>query len=473
MNYKIPAAVRCCQKVGLPPDKVLYVISDLLGLITAVAAAFLVRFLIGGFSIHQNTLATLILLFLCAPFIALSMGLYTSIQRMPPHRQLARLVGFVSVTFSCIFIVFFLLQTGHYYSRFVFLFGWLLSCFTVPLARRLTVRIFSRYPWWGLPLICLDRSSTSRRYWHFLRSHPENGLRPVAILDLPAELNDECHQQLHDLSREFPGAVAMLTGSPSDLNGELMAAINLHFSRILVMPVHKDDPADISSFLTTPYVLDATTGVFLQQCLHDKRRRRIKRLFDLFCCLCGSVVLVPLFALIALAIRLDSRGPVFYAQRRIGMGGKPIFVHKFRTMVVNADEIIGRCLAEHPELREEWESDRKLRNDPRITRVGRLLRTTSLDELPQIWDVLRGTMSLVGPRPIVEEERAKYGSVFNEYIRVLPGITGLWQISGRNDTSYTERVGYDFFYVANWSVWLDIWILFNTVPVVLFRRGAY
>ncbi len=472
MKYRTPAAIRCCQKIGLPPDKVLYLLSDLAALTAAMAAAYFLRSLFGGFSVHQNTLVTLLLLVLCSPFIALIMGLYTSIKRLPAHRQLARLVGFVSVTYACVFIVFFLLQTGHYYSRFTFLAGWLFSCFTVPLSRRLTERRFARYPWWGLPLICLDRSSTGRRYWHYLRNHPENGLRPVAFLDLPDRIDEDCVRSMQELSRDFPGAVAMFTGSSAQISGELMARINRYFSRILVMPV-QEGPTGISSFLSMPYVLDATTGVYLQQCLHDKRRLAIKRCLDLFLCLVGSVVLVPLFGVIALLIRLDSPGPVFYSQRRIGMGGQPIRVHKFRTMVVDADALLERHLAEHPDLREEWERDHKLRHDPRITRMGRLLRQTSLDELPQLWDVLRGTMSLVGPRPIVEEECAKYGSVFNEYIRVLPGITGMWQISGRNDTSYAERVGYDFFYVANWTVWLDIWILFNTVPVVLGRRGAY
>jgi lipopolysaccharide/colanic/teichoic acid biosynthesis glycosyltransferase len=142
-------------------------------------------------------------------------------------------------------------------------------------------------------------------------------------------------------------------------------------------------------------------------------------------------------------------------------------------MARNADALLQKALAEDGELRREWEQTHKLKQDPRITRVGAFLRKTSLDELPQLWNVLTGDMSLVGPRPIVEAEIAKYGPVIEEYFRVRPGLTGLWQISGRNDTSYAERVRLDQHYVSNWSVWFDIWILAKTLPVILSGKGAY
>jgi lipopolysaccharide/colanic/teichoic acid biosynthesis glycosyltransferase len=142
-------------------------------------------------------------------------------------------------------------------------------------------------------------------------------------------------------------------------------------------------------------------------------------------------------------------------------------------MVLDADRILEKFLAERPDLRREWERDHKLKNDPRVTRVGRLLRKTSLDELPQLWNVLMGDMSLVGPRPIVHQEIERYGASFELYTRVKGGLTGLWQVSGRNDTTYDQRVQLDTFYVRNWSVWLDLCILFRTIAVVLFGHGAY
>ena len=174
-----------------------------------------------------------------------------------------------------------------------------------------------------------------------------------------------------------------------------------------------------------------------------------------------------------LAIKLESRGPVFFRQNRIGRGGQTLHLLKFRTMVCNAEEVLQKYLRENPDLREEWEADQKLRNDPRITKVGAWLRKTSLDELPQLWNVVWGEMSLVGPRPIVDDEIVKYGSAFASYTRVRPGMPGLWQVSGRNDLSYKQRVHLDRFYICNWSTWLDILILAKTFPVVLGRKGAY
>jgi Undecaprenyl-phosphate galactose phosphotransferase WbaP len=186
-----------------------------------------------------------------------------------------------------------------------------------------------------------------------------------------------------------------------------------------------------------------------------------------------GLLMLPVIGLIALLIKLDSPGPIFYGQTRIGRGGRYFRAWKFRTMQRNADEILAHYLYTHPEMKSCWERDHKLKHDPRITRVGRILRRTSLDELPQLLNVLKGEMSLVGPRPIVDQEVWRYAEKFELYTKVLPGITGLWQVSGRNDTTYEERVNLDAYYVRNWSVWLDIYIMARTVWVVIVGDGAY
>jgi Undecaprenyl-phosphate galactose phosphotransferase WbaP len=198
-----------------------------------------------------------------------------------------------------------------------------------------------------------------------------------------------------------------------------------------------------------------------------------KRAIDLLLVICGGVVVVPFCALIALLIKLDSRGPVVFWHERFGRGGRRFFVLKFRSMAINGDEILKRAMAQNPALREEWERDQKLRHDPRVTRIGRLLRITSLDELPQLWNVFKGEMSLVGPRPIVQNEFKKYGSKLKVYMEVTPGVTGLWQVSGRNNTTYEQRVNYDCQYVSQQSALFDFAILLRTIRVVLFREGAY
>ncbi len=205
----------------------------------------------------------------------------------------------------------------------------------------------------------------------------------------------------------------------------------------------------------------------------DAIRETTKRFVDVGLSVVGGLAVLPAFLLIAVLIRCTSQGPVLYCQRRIGKGGRFFSLWKFRTMVANADEVLERCLSEDEALRHEWEAEHKLRRDPRITAVGRFLRKTSLDELPQVWNVLRGEMSIVGPRPIVTAEVCKYASAFEDYIQVRPGITGLWQVSGRNTLPYDQRVQLDTFYVHNWSLGLDLHILRRTAKVVLDGEGAY
>jgi exopolysaccharide production protein ExoY len=185
------------------------------------------------------------------------------------------------------------------------------------------------------------------------------------------------------------------------------------------------------------------------------------------------IFLLPLMIVVALAVFSHDGGPIVFAHRRIGKDGKTFPCLKFRSMAVDAEQRLKDVLANDPEARAEWERDHKLRNDPRVTKLGAFLRKTSLDELPQLFNVLRGEMSLVGPRPIVSGEIAKYGRRFHHYCAVKPGITGIWQVSGRNDTTYRARVAMDCIYAKTRTIGLDLSILFLTVPAVLQRRGSY
>jgi lipopolysaccharide/colanic/teichoic acid biosynthesis glycosyltransferase len=187
---------------------------------------------------------------------------------------------------------------------------------------------------------------------------------------------------------------------------------------------------------------------------------------------CAIMALWPLFALLALAVKVSSPGPVFYRAGRLGVGGKPIRVLKFRTMYADADSRLEQMLAEDPDKAAEWRERFKLADDPRITPLGKFLRKTSMDELPQFWNVLTGEMAVVGPRPIVEKEIQYYGDKYEIMKRVKPGITGLWQVSGRSDTNYGRRVLLDTYYIMNWSPWLDYFIFLKTIKEVFLCRGA-
>ena len=199
-----------------------------------------------------------------------------------------------------------------------------------------------------------------------------------------------------------------------------------------------------------------------------------KRLFDIVFSLFVLIVFSPLYLLLISLIAISSKGPIFYLQKRVGKNYKLFTCIKFRTMVTNADQV-WLDLMDSPVFRQEFENNFKLKKDPRITKIGRFLRLTSLDEFPQFWNVLLGGMSVVGPRPLVIEELPKYGGYMDKVLTIKPGITGLWQVSGRNDIPYSRRIQIDLYYAKNHSFWLDIWIIIKTIGVVLVPKnnGAY
>lgn len=202
--------------------------------------------------------------------------------------------------------------------------------------------------------------------------------------------------------------------------------------------------------------------------------RLLKTLLDYLCTIVGIILLSPIFLLVAFLIYQEDPGPIFYKHMRVGKNGKVFPCYKFRSMCVNSQERLEELLRNDENARQEWESSFKLKNDPRITKIGGKLRRTSLDELPQLFNVLRGEMSLVGPRPVIQKELDEFYKENAElYKMVKPGITGMWQVSGRSDVDYDERIVMDNWYICNWSVWLDIMLLWRTVKVVLGGKGAY
>ena len=197
--------------------------------------------------------------------------------------------------------------------------------------------------------------------------------------------------------------------------------------------------------------------------------RLIKRIFDFILSLIGIAIMSPLFLIISIMIKCDTKGPVFFKQRRIGLNGKPLYIYKFRTMVTNAEDLIASFT---PEQKKEWEESYKLKDDPRITRVGKILRKTSLDELPQLINIIKGEMSIIGPRPVVEEELSWYGNYVDLVLSVKPGLTGWWAVNGRSEVPYPKRCDLELYYVKNASLALDVRILLGTLKVVFSQRGA-
>jgi Undecaprenyl-phosphate galactose phosphotransferase WbaP len=249
----------------------------------------------------------------------------------------------------------------------------------------------------------------------------------------------------------------------------LVSLAAIHFRHVLITP----DLSGVTNSAVMARNLAGTFAVEVKYNLLNPWALRAKRIVDLCITLVLGVLALPLFLLLALLVSLESGGAVFYRDRRMGQGGKEFSCIKFRTMVAEAEDLLQRMLEEDEVSREEYAMYHKLRDDPRTTRVGRLLRKTSLDELPQVWNVIRGEMSLVGPRPYLPRESREIGLAQGEILRVRPGITGPWQVAGRNQAAFHTRVEMDAHYVHNWSVWLDLVLLARTAKVVVSSRGAY
>jgi Undecaprenyl-phosphate galactose phosphotransferase WbaP len=373
----------------------------------------------------------------------------------------------------------FLRREGEVYSRGVFVMAWILSIVLVLLCRATVRLMFARCRWWGYPVMVLGAGTTGDMVIRTLKRRPGIGLKPVLVLDD----DPNKHGSLHGVpvvggvelapalarTRKIPYAIVAMPGVPRHRLLSLLERYGSTFAHLLIIP----DLFEFSSLWVSAKDMGGILGLEVRQRLLLPGPRLAKFLIDLTATLLGGLIIVPLVAIIALLIKLDSPGPIFYRQIRIGQDGKSFKAWKFRTMVQYADKVLEEYLDQHPELQEAWERDHKLRQDPRVTRVGRFLRRTSLDELPQLWNILRGEMSLVGPRPIVDEEIPRYGDKFTLYTKVIPGLTGLWQVSGRNNITYDERVSLDAYYVRNWSVWLDVYILIRTLWVVVTGEGAY
>jgi Undecaprenyl-phosphate galactose phosphotransferase WbaP len=371
-------------------------------------------------------------------------------------------------------------QVGESLSRLLLLVGILGLLVLAPLVRHTTKAAMNKAGMWGKPVAVIGVEEPGHRLIRTLQQEWKLGFKPVAVFDdrlVPPQteiegvpfggtLDDAIDvAQKHKINT----AIFAMPHTRRENLAPLVSRASVCFRHVMIIP-------NLSGMTNSAVVARDFAGTFGVEIMHnllDPWTRRIKRALDLCGAVLGSILVSPVVAAIIILIKLDSRGPAFYGHRRLGADNEHFCCWKFRTMHSNAEHLLNKHLQDNPELQAEWELNQKLRNDPRVTRIGRYLRKTSLDELPQLWNVLRGQMSLAGPRPIVDAEVLKYGEVYELYKRIRPGMSGFWQVSGRSDMDYSERVAMDAYYVRNWSVWLDLIILARTVKIVLLGRGAY
>lgn len=369
-----------------------------------------------------------------------------------------------------------------YFSRYVWLLTWVMAIFLVPLSRIAIKWLLMKWGLWLRDTWIIGSGKNAYEAYKAITSERNLGLNVVGFVtdeqmqgeqrktidELPIIIGSIDWLNSKDKRTQF---IVAVESEQSDIRNKWLREFMIKGYRyVSVIPTLRGMPLDSTDM---SFIFSHEVMIFrVQQNLAKWSSRIIKRCFDLFGSICIILILSPLLIYIYMKVKKDG-GPAIYGHDRVGINGKTFKCLKFRSMVVNSKEILDELLKNDPKAKEEWDATFKLKNDPRITKIGAFLRKTSLDELPQLLNVLKGEMSLVGPRPIINAELERYNDQVDYYLLSKPGMTGLWQVSGRSDVDYDTRVYFDAWYVKNWSMWNDIAILLKTVIVVLKKDGAY
>jgi len=471
MECRLPPSGRGLRHPGPILSILSLMVLDVAVLLLCLALVVTVRYLLGGSfapRLYLSLVWTPVLYLLLAALTKVYMPLQT------PPEIIKRQSGAISFFFLVIALFFFMTHEAAAYSRSIFLVSWGLSLIALPVARGCAIRCLPVLFSWRAPCVLIGSGIQARLVASRLEE-PRSCLRLAAVSVPPDEASGFALPQypfdaLPDFAAANPHCYAVLLVSPcADWPPpDAMEELSFSFRNVLL----QSPQIDQVSTWTRGVRLGGMTLLTSQFKLLDPWRMRFKRAFDIAFCLTAGLAMLPLVGLLYVLIRLDSPGPAFFTQERLGKDGRTFRIVKFRTMRIDAEARLGRLLEKDAACARQWQKKQKLEDDPRITRVGYWLRRTSIDELPQLANVLRGDMSLVGPRPIVRSEVKKYGGHYRTYTYVRPGLTGLWQISGRNSTGYARRVALDVAYVRNWSIYMDLWIVARTVLEVLRLSGC-
>lgn len=382
---------------------------------------------------------------------------------------------FYAVLYSEIFciIALYVFKSSNYLSRSYIVIFFVISFLSLYLFRQLLVKTCNKLNILKTPVIFVGNGKATEDIIYFTN---HNNCFGIKVADIVEEIED-----ISQLRKNIIRKIEQLK-----VKTIIIAIPNLEKNKLL------DLVEDIQPLVRNLMFVPNTVGIpvinlevkkiyesnmlllSIRNNLAKKTNRRIKRIFDIVFSLLTMVIIIPVSIIVMILIMIESPGaaPIF-KHYRVGRGGTLFPCYKFRSMVPNAKEKLQEYLKNNPEAKIEWDKYFKLKNDPRITKIGKIIRKTSIDELPQFINVLKGEMSWVGPRPIIKDEIHYYGKYIKDYYAVLPGITGMWQVSGRSEIGYKDRVSLDVWYVRNWSIWIDITLILKTIKIVLFRKGAY
>ena len=394
-------------------------------------------------------------------------------KRMIPFFEVVKntLCGIFYATVAAIFILY-LLHSINDLSRLFVILLFLMSFILVCIVQQLLIAVFNRLNVLKEPVLFIGANATTQKIIQHLKHNNCFGIKVVDIVN--GRFADNYEQDI-EKTKSIIAKTNVKTIIISSIHMNKMSRIVTDIQplvkNIIFTPNLMDIP--IANLSINKLPIENIALLTVKNNLALRRNRIIKYIFDMVLTIVGTVCISPILLCIAVWIYKDSPGPVIFKHMRVGKNGREFPCYKFRSMCVDAKEKLAELLKNDPVARAEWDRDFKLKHDPRITKSGAFLRKTSLDELPQIFNVLKGEMSLVGPRPIIKEEMKRYGNHIDDYLMVKPGIAGIWQCSGRSDTTYQERVQMDSWYVRNWSIWLDIMILWQTLKAVFAKKGAY
>lgn len=458
----------------------LFVALDYLSIIAAEQSAFFIRNIFFQASKLHISWLNFWLVFPVLYIIFINMNqLYTRCR--PFYKEVEQLFYTSLYGTLAVILVLYILRIAGSTSRFFTVAFGILAFVYLTLLRYALKNFLQSKQLLQTPVIIVGAGKTAELLVKTLRNDPGMGYKIIGLL--------EDHQVQRGILEEYPVLGGFKDAEriiqETGVKRVFVAAPGLE-DQALGMLIYRIQPLVENMGVITNLVGVPTGTVEVESIFNEKLlilrlknnlarplNRLIKTVVDYGLTIVGTIIISPILLFIAAWIYKDSPGQVIFKHVRIGKNGKPFPCYKFRTMCLDAQQKLDDLLKKDPAVRAEWEKDFKLKNDPRITRSGAFLRRTSLDELPQLFNVLKGEMSLVGPRPVIQDELARYGEFVDDYLMVKPGITGMWQVNGRSDTTYDERVQMDSWYVRNWSVWLDFMLLWRTIKAVLAGKGAY
>jgi len=457
---------------------VFLILTDIITVSFAVFLSTIIRYLLGfvlGGIINWPLILNGLLFYVIFIIILTWLnGLYPGFG-LPAVQEMQKVLYVVSLASVFLGVFLFLQQLGVAYSRVVFVLTWFLSALFMMLGRFALRNRFSHFSWWGIPMIVVGSEARVLPVIKKLQQTQRLGFRPVFYYFLDRKADQpiqgvspiESQQALHELVSQARIEHVVFTDPIAEFNATDFQWMRDVFPNILFII----DTASFGSLWVRTIDVHGTLAIETNYHLLNKQETIIKHIFDMILSLLLLLVTWPIFIFLALLVRLDSKGPILYTQKRLGQDGKEFDSYKFRTMYENADSILQDLLASDPDAYQEYQIYHKLAQDPRVTRVGRLLRRYSLDEMPQFINVLKGDMNLIGPRSYLPRELPAMGAYAKIILKVKPGITGWWQVMGRNATSFKERLQLDEYYISNWSIWLDIYIMIKTLWVLIRGEG--